>query len=79
MTRVFVAGIFHETHSFSGDTTMLEKEWVSWKMPATNTLVMYATTNPRSSFCGFNDDCKTCRGAPLAWALFAVTMAAAGN
>jgi len=24
MTRVFVAGIFHETHSFSGDTTGLE-------------------------------------------------------
>ena len=24
MTRVFIAGIFHETHSFSGDTTGLE-------------------------------------------------------
>ncbi|HEY1877019.1 MAG TPA: M81 family metallopeptidase [Rhizomicrobium sp.] len=24
MTRVFIAGIFHETHSFSGDTTRLE-------------------------------------------------------
>src|SRR5689334_13220524 len=24
MTRVFIAGIFHETHSFSGDTTGME-------------------------------------------------------
>ena len=24
MTRVFIAGIFHETHSFSGDTTGLD-------------------------------------------------------
>ena len=24
MTRVFLAGIFHETHSFSGDTTGLD-------------------------------------------------------
>src|SRR5215469_14099163 len=25
MTRVFIAGIFHESHSFSGDTTGLDK------------------------------------------------------
>ena len=24
MTRIFIAGIFHETHSFSGETTGLE-------------------------------------------------------